>query len=149
MPLFQRLGFHRVSPLGHDEKALEFGKDLWMKFQLPTGHWLYFASQVKRGKIDASAASADNVATVLTQIRMAIENPIFDPDISRKVLVDHVFVIASGDITRAARSWIGEHLDGAQRRQIIFMDRKEFLDQSARIVLDFPTQPLTEDDIPF
>jgi hypothetical protein len=34
VPLFQRLGFHRVSPTGHLEKALEFGKDLWMKYQL-------------------------------------------------------------------------------------------------------------------
>ncbi|PYR31207.1 MAG: hypothetical protein DMF90_26065 [Acidobacteria bacterium] len=48
VPLFQRLGSHRVSPAGHTEKALEFGKDLWMKFQLPTGHWLYFCAQVKR-----------------------------------------------------------------------------------------------------
>ena len=36
VPLFQRLGFHRVSPAGHKEKVLEFGKDLWMKYQLPT-----------------------------------------------------------------------------------------------------------------
>jgi len=32
---------------------LEFGKDLWMKHQLPTGHRLYFCAQVKRAKIDA------------------------------------------------------------------------------------------------
>jgi hypothetical protein len=31
VPLFQRLGFHRVSPGGHTEKSFEFGKDLWMK----------------------------------------------------------------------------------------------------------------------
>jgi hypothetical protein len=34
--LFQRLGFYRVSAAGHTEKMREFGKDLWMKFQLPT-----------------------------------------------------------------------------------------------------------------
>jgi hypothetical protein len=38
VPFFQRLGFHRVSAAGHKEKTLEFGKDLWMKYQLPTGH---------------------------------------------------------------------------------------------------------------
>jgi hypothetical protein len=59
VPLFQRLGFHRVSPSGHTEKALEFGKDLWMKYQLlPTSHWIYFCAQIKRDKIDASGAGA-------------------------------------------------------------------------------------------
>jgi hypothetical protein len=33
VPLFQRLGFYRVSAAGHKEKTLEFGKDLWMKAQ--------------------------------------------------------------------------------------------------------------------
>ena len=36
LTLFQRLGFYRVSAAGHTEKMREFGKDLWMKFQLPT-----------------------------------------------------------------------------------------------------------------
>ncbi len=45
VPFFQRLGFHRVSAAGHKEKTLEFGKDLWMKYQLPTSHWIYFCSQ--------------------------------------------------------------------------------------------------------
>lgn len=40
-PLFQRLGFHRITATGHEEKLLEYGKDLWMKYQLPTGHWIY------------------------------------------------------------------------------------------------------------
>jgi hypothetical protein len=72
VPLFQRLGFSRVSPTGHKEKALEFGKDLWMTFRLPTSHWLYFCAQVKKDKIDSSGTGGShNVATVLTQARMA------------------------------------------------------------------------------
>jgi hypothetical protein len=59
VPLFQRLGFHRVSPSGHKEKTLEYGKDLWMKFHLPTGHWIYFCAQVKRDKIDASGSGGN------------------------------------------------------------------------------------------
>jgi len=66
VPPFQRLGFRRVSPTGHKEKALEFDKDLWMKFQLPTSHWLYFCAQVKKDKIDSSGTGGShNVATVL------------------------------------------------------------------------------------
>lgn len=83
---------------------------------------------------------------------MALDHPIFDPDVGRKVLVDHMFVISAGEITRAARNWLVEKLDQSQRRHIIFMDRDEFLDQSARILLDLrldEQRSLTEDDIPF
>jgi hypothetical protein len=131
VPLFQRLGFHRVSPTGHAEKALEFGKDLWMKYQLPTSHWIYFCAQIKKDKIDSSAAGGNNnVATILNQARMAIDHPIFDPEANREVLLDHVFLISAGEITKAARTWLVEQLDAGQRRHIIFMDRDEFLDQS-------------------
>jgi hypothetical protein len=151
--LFQRLGFHRVSPSGHTEKALEFGKDLWMKYQLPTSHWIYFCAQIKKDKIDSSGAGGNNnVATVLNQARMAIDHPIFDPEANRKVLLDHVFLISAGEITRAARTWLVEQLDAGQRRHIIFMDRDEFLDQSARILLDLrldSVATITDDDIPF
>jgi hypothetical protein len=153
VPLFQRLGFHRVSPTGHTEKALEFGKDLWMKYQLPTSHWIYFCAQIKKEKIDSSGAGGSkNVATVLAQARMAIDHPIFDPEANRKVLLDHVFLISAGEITRAARTWLVEQLDQGQRRHIIFMDRDEFLDQSARIVLDLhldSSLAITDEDIPF
>jgi len=152
VPLFQRLGFRRVSPSGHTEKTLEFGKDLWMKYQLPTSHYIYCCAQIKKDKIDASAAGGKNVATVLNQARMAIDHPIFDPEANRKVLLDHLFLISAGEITRAARTWLVEQLDQGQRRHIIFMDRDEFLDQSARILLDLrldsPTW-LTDEDIPF
>lgn len=153
VPLFQRLGFHRVSPTGHAEKTLEFGKDLWMKYQLPTSHWIYFCAQVKKDKIDSSAVGGNNnVATILNQARMAIDHPIFDPEANRKVLLDHVFLISSGEITKAARTWLVEQLDAGQRRHIIFMDRDEFLDQSARILLDLRLDSpgtIADDDIPF
>jgi hypothetical protein len=80
---------------------------------------------------------------------MAIDHPIFDPDTNRKVLLDHVFVIAAGEITRAARTWLVERLASGQRRHIIFMDRDEFLDHSARILLDLHVPPPEGDDVPF
>jgi hypothetical protein len=139
VPLFRRLGFYRVSATGHKEKTLEFGKDLWMKFQLPTGHWLYFCAQIKREKIDSSGVGgSNNVSNVLSQAKMALEHPIFDPDTNRKVLLDHMFIISGAEITKAAKTWLIEHLDAAQRRQIIFMDREEFLNHAARILVDLP-----------
>lgn len=84
---------------------------------------------------------------------MALDHPIFDPDANRKVLLDHVFLISAGEITRAARTWLIEHLDASQRRHIIFMDRNELLDHSARILLDLQIQEAPsadlDDDIPF
>lgn len=155
VPFFQRLGFQRVSTAGHKDKTNEFGKDLWMKYQLPTGHWIYFCAQIKRDKLDSSGSGGEkNVATVLNQTRMAIDHPIFDSDTNRKVLIDHVFVISAGEITKQARTWLIEKLDAAQRRHIIFMDRSEFLDNAARILRDLnlavpgqPKGPIT-DDIP-
>lgn len=47
-PLFRRLGFHRVTIAGHKDKALEYGKDVWMKFTLPTQDILYFGIQAKK-----------------------------------------------------------------------------------------------------
>jgi hypothetical protein len=153
VPLFQRLGFHRVSPTGHQEKLLEYGKDLWMKYQLPTGHWIYFGAQIKREKLDSKGNSGGaNIATVLNQVGMALAHPIFDPDNGRKVLVDHMFVISAAEITRSARQWLIEQLDQSQRRHIIFMDREEFLNHSARILLDLvldETKSISDDDIPF
>jgi len=141
VPFFQRLGFHRVAAAGHREKSLEFGKDMWMKFQLPTGHWLYFCAQVKRVKIDARGVSDGNVAEVVNQAKMAIDNAIFDPDANRTVLLVHIFIISAAEITRQARKWIVEKLDKEQRRHIIFIDREEFLDHAAKIVSHLPGAP--------
>ncbi len=151
VPFFQRLGFHRVDALGHREKTLEYGKDLWMKFQLPTGHWLYFCAQVKRVKIDAKGESGGNVTEVLNQARMAFDHQIFDPDLNKKVLLDHLFIISASSITRAAKAWLADRLDQNQRRQVIFMEREELLNHAARIVPDLPlpAAPVTDDGIPF
>ena len=40
LPLFRQLGFHRITAAGHKDKALEYGKDLWMRYTRPTQHLL-------------------------------------------------------------------------------------------------------------
>jgi hypothetical protein len=95
MPLFRQLGFQRITAAGHRDKALEYGKDIWMRHVLPTQHVLYFGLQVKRDKIDASGASKSgtaNVAEILNQTTMMLGHEIFDPEASRRVLVDHAFI---------------------------------------------------------
>ena len=157
-PLFRQLRYKRISVSGHKDKSLEFGIDLWMKYQLPTGHMLYFAIQAKKGKIDATANSKNtNAATLINQARMAIGQPIFDPDNNREHLLDHFYIVTSGDITKSAKQYIGRALDQEMRRHIIFMDRSEILDLAIDIglVMPFddeepePEGPSMDDEIPF
>ena len=95
LPLFRQLGFQRITSVGHKDKALEYGKDIWMKYRLPTLHNLYFGIQVKKGKLDAAGRSANaNVAEVLAQIRMMLGHTVFDPETNRQSLVDHAIIVA-------------------------------------------------------
>lgn len=130
LPLFRQLGFCRITAAGHKDKALEYGKDVWMKLVLPTQHVLYFGIQVKKGKLDAAGttrSSNANIAEIHNQVTMMLGHEIFDPEIGKRVLVDHAFIIAGGEITKAARNWIGNKLDVSKRSQILFMDREDIL----------------------
>lgn len=127
VPLFETLRFRRVSVAGHADKALEYGKDVWMKYELPTGHWLYFGLQAKKGTLNASARSDANVTEIVNQTRMMLDHVIFDPDVNKRRLVDHAIIAAGGEITKQAKNWLGEHLDASQRSQILFMDRKDIV----------------------
>jgi hypothetical protein len=89
-PMFRQLGFHRITAASHKDKALEYGKDVWMRFTLPTQHVLYFGIQAKKGKIDAAGMSRDgsrNIAEIHQQVLMMLGHEIFDPETSKKVLV--------------------------------------------------------------
>lgn len=145
VPLFTRIGFQRISVSGHKDKRLEYGTDLWMKFSLPTRHVLYFGCQIKKEKIDATGRSDTNVATILNQITMMLGNEIWDSELNRKQLLDHVYIISGGEITKQARNWLGQKLDADKRRHIIFMDRSELLDL---FITNGLTLPVTADEQP-
>lgn len=145
LPLFRQLGFHRVTAAGHKDKALEYGKDVWMKFTLPTQHVLYFGLQAKKGKLDASGAGRAgnaNMAEIYNQVLMMLSHEIFDSEFGKRVLVDHAFIVAGGEITKPARNWLGNALDASQRRSIIFMDRNDILDLFVVTNLPLPTAAL-------
>lgn len=139
-PLFLKLNFERVNVAGHKEKILEFGVDLWMKFRLPTRHWIYFAVQVKTTKLGAGGKTNSNVMEVVNQARMAFDAEIFDPELNKKVLLDHLYIISSRGITRQAQQLLVSKLDREARRHIIFMDREELLDRAAIIDSILPTE---------
>lgn len=157
LPLFRQLGFHRITSAGHKDKALEYGKDVWMRYTLPTQHVLYFGVQAKKGKLDSSGASMArnvNVAEILNQVLMMLGHEIFDPEIGKRVLVDHAFVVAGGEITKAARNWLGNKLDATKRSQIMFMDREDILNLFVVTNIPLPSTAwpetqLIHDDLPF
>ena len=154
VPLFETLGFNRVSVAGHADKALEYGKDVWMKYQLPTRHWLYFGLQAKKGKLNASGRSDANVAEILNQTLMMLGHEIFDPDINKRRLVDHAIIATGGGITKQAKNWLGERLDASQRSQILFMDRKDVVRLFIIHNVPLPGErreaaPDFEEDLPF
>lgn len=160
LPLFRQLGFHRVTAAGHKDKALEYGKDIWMRYTLPTQHVLYFGLQAKRDKLDAAGtgkASTANVSEILNQTTMMLGHEIFDPETSRRVLVDHAIIVAGGEITKAARNWLGERLDASKRSQVMFMDRDDILNLFVVTNVPLPAAALPnvrrgglpDDDIPF
>lgn len=161
LPLFRQLGYHRMTSAGHKDKALEYGKDVWMRYVLPTQHVLYFGLQAKKGKLDAAGmttGSNANISEIHNQVLMMLGHEIFDPETSRRVLVDHAFIVAGGEITKAARNWLGEKLDRTKRSQIMFMDREDILNLYVVNRLPLPEGAISkpkspfddmDDDIPF
>jgi len=157
LPLFRQLGFHRITASGHKDKALEYGKDVWMKFTLPTLHVLYFGIQAKKGKLDAAGMSTTNISEIFNQVGMMLGHEVFDPELNRRVLVDHAFIVAGGEITKAARNWLGNKLDAAKRSQVMFMDREDILNLFIVTNLPLPKGALPppraiselDDEIPF
>ena len=157
LPLFRQLGFHRLTAAGHADKALEYGKDVWMRFVLPTQHVLYFGIQAKKGKLDSAGmtkGSNANIAEIYQQVLMMLGHEIFDPETSKKALVDHAFIVAGGIITKQARNWLGGKLDASKRSQIMFMDREDILNLYVTYNIPLPANALSKldplpDEIPF
>jgi len=158
LPLFRQLGYHRITAAGHKDKALEYGKDIWMRYILPTQHVLYFGIQAKKGKLDSAGSTKSsnaNIAEIYNQVLMMLGHEIFDPETSKKVLVDHAFIVAGGEITKPARNWLGGKLDATKRSQILFMDREDILNLFTVANLPLPegatvtSSNLFDDDIPF
>ena len=149
LPLFRQLGFHWVTTAGHKDKALEYGKDIWMKYTLPTQHVLYFGIQAKKGKIDAAGLSREgnkNVAEILNPVTMMLGHEIFDPETSRRVHVDHAFIVSGGEITKSAGNWLGNKLDTTKRSQIMFMDLADFLNLFVVTNLPLPNKAIPNSD---
>lgn len=158
LPLFRQLGFQRITAAGHRDKSLEYGKDIWMRFVLPTQHVLYFGIQVKKDKLDSagiSKGSNANIAEIHNQLLMMLGHELFDPETNRRVLIDHAYIVAGGQITKQAKNWLGEKLDVSKRSQVLFMDRDDIANLYVTSSLPLPDSATNDpqqppgDDCPF
>ena len=86
---------------------------------------------------------------------MMLGHEIFDPEIGQRVLVDHAFIVAGGQITKAAKNWLGGKPDASKRRQVMFMDRDDILNLYVVTNLPLPKGALprvewsSDDELPF
>ena len=87
---------------------------------------------------------------------MMLGHEIFDPETSRKALVDHAFIVTGGEVTKQAKNWLAGKLDATKRSQILFMDREDILNLYVVSCLALPrgaTPPPSnagvDDEIPF
>ena len=87
---------------------------------------------------------------------MVLGHPILDPEINKSVLIDHVFIISAGEITKQAKAWLEQQLDLEGRRQVIFLDRDDLLNLVVGMNFVFHEEKVDQgeefkdhDDIPF
>lgn len=131
IPFLRHLGFGSVLRKGHRDKTLEFGQDVRsFKFQLPTGHWLYFAAQVKIGNIRYSASKkSSNIDNILTQVKMAFDYEMFDFETNTMNLPDHVLLVTTGEMDEGARLLLSQILSRDKRRRILIWESRYLMEK--------------------
>ncbi len=147
VPLLRHIGFTTAEAKGHRDRSLEFGQDIQrMKMRMPTGHWLYFSAQIKKGNISANTTrQKENINHVLNQTSAQLEWEM--PDVENNTLVkpDHILLIVSGGITEAAKQFIFRH-DLYKRKRVLLWERETIInlcrekglpEQVQKIILDF------------
>ncbi len=147
VPLLRHLGFNTAEAKGHKDKSLEFGQDIQrMKLQIPTGHFLYFSGQVKRGDIKANSNKLlENVNHILNQTSSQLEWEMPDTESNSLVKPDHILLIVSGDITEGAKQFIFRH-DLFKRKRVLLWEKETILrlcrekglpEQVQKIILEY------------
>lgn len=120
-PLLRHAGFSHIAVKGHIDKSGEYGQDIRdLKLELPSGHALYFAVQVKTGNLGMkSSEPSRHLETVMVQARTALRRRVWDPSIQVQVCVNHVYVIVAGEITEDARRYLLENVEDSNRTLLL------------------------------
>ena len=102
----------------------EYGKDAIFIETDKLGVDNIIAVQTKTGNINMSGDPANNLHSLIAQLRTALNQPHVCVQTKRKVLPTAVYAVASGKINQAARSHIEEQLKDARIR---FLDRDDLI----------------------
>ncbi len=145
-PLVKSMGYENVKVKGHKTKTLEYGQDIkLMRLRLPTGHFLYFVAQIKRGDIKSSSQEPDKeIEKILTEIRPAFNKRIFDDEIGKQVKPHHVYLVTSGYINEYARAYLEEQLEDEYKGQLLLLDRDKLFDLYIEYGVSTPEQSALE-----
>lgn len=102
------MGFENIKVKEHKVRTLEYGQDIkLMKLRLPTGHFLIFVAQVKKGDIKSTSQEPDKgIKKILTEIRPVFNKKVFDDEIGQYIKPHHVFFVISGEINDYARLYL-------------------------------------------
>lgn len=122
VPLLKKMGYEKVREThGPDE----LGKDIVFYEPSKLGGF-HSAVVVKVGNISGAASGEKNLATVLTQIDMAFENPFFDYEDKQNYQINKVIVWTSGNISSSAQKQIQNQT--AKLRNVTFFDGTKTID---------------------
>lgn len=83
-----------------------------MRYTLPTQHVLYFGIQAKKGKLDSSEATRAgnaNIAEIHNKVLMMLSHEIFDPEIGKRVFVNHTFISPGARSRRQSETGSATH----------------------------------------
>ena len=105
-------------------------------------------------QIDAAAKTKnENIAQIHNQITMMLGHELFDPDINKKILVDHAFIVAGGEINEAGKNtgWVNALMHLREDRYIHgpirnFASVLSFINV---LMPDEETRDLISDELPF
>lgn len=149
VPLLRHIGFKTAEAKGHRDKSLEFGQDIQrMKLQIPTGHYLYFSAQVKKGNIGSSSSKEklkDNINHILNQTAAQLEWEMPDVENNSVSKPDHILLIVSGDITENAKQFIFKH-ELFKRKKVLLWEKETIIrlcqekglpEQVQKIILEY------------
>ena len=135
-PLLECLGYNHVRTNDHSERIMEYGKDLYFKHVLPSGHTLYFVGQAKRDKIRSSVRrGSEQIQEVLGQLNTALNSEVFDADLNARFLPDHACLFAYGGISREAEAFLEAHLTRSGRRNLLVFDPDRLMNLNDQVKL--------------
>jgi len=130
-PLFLRKGLrHGREVCGPDEE----GKDCYFLDENKLGMRELYVVQTKRGKLNMTRKTSENVHEAATQLRTALATTVPIAPTKERLSPNYAILCASGEINSTAREWICSQIDDPRVR---FMDAQDLIPEIDRYYPEF------------